>query len=132
MRAIIAAAISLALGGSAVAAGHERADQAECKTVDALKASLKDTKLVTLSPGRFHFVEGLFAGLPPIGLPNADGALLASGKGSDAVVWMRGKCVATDVQIFPLPKPFVAMLRAINPGVGETIDANDSDKDMKL
>lgn len=133
MRIIVAIAFSLAIGGSAVAAGHERA--AECRTVADLAKAIPDAKFTPLNAAAFHFIEGVYIMAPntPMDLPKADGALLAVSKTNGmAVIWVRGKCIAQDVQTLPLPKEFVAKLRTLNPGVGETIDADSSDQDMHL
>jgi peptidoglycan hydrolase-like protein with peptidoglycan-binding domain len=52
------------------------------------------THFTTLTPGQFHFVEGIYVGSPttPDGLPPGDGALLATHDGAQngIIFWTRG------------------------------------------
>src|ERR1700749_5332326 len=129
MRSFLVAVISLAIGGPAFAA--ERAPSQECVTLDKLKAAIKGAKFTPLNVGQFHFIEGVYAGVPPLsGLPAADGAVLVQFKGKSMVVWMKGTPGCASNEPLAIPEPFVAVIKSINPGRGETSDGySDDSKD---
>jgi hypothetical protein len=118
-----------------------------CETIDAMKASLKDAKFTSLSPGQFHFMAGVYVAspiTPPGGMPPGDGALLVEIKNKAALVWTRGKkaCI-TEVVIdseqhlaayvpLPIDPKLLALLRSIKTGVDETVSPDDSDEERKL
>ena len=61
------------------------------------------THFTTLTPGQFHFVEGLYVGSPttPDGLPPGDGALLATHDGAKngIIIWTRGRLACAPIPI---------------------------------
>jgi hypothetical protein len=66
-----------------------------CKPLAKLWADFDaKTHFTTLTPGQFHFVEGIYVGSPttPDGLPPGDGALLATHDGAQngIILWTRG------------------------------------------
>ena len=122
-------AMSLALGGSAFAA-ERAAKNADCQTLSSFQskaakvmAAMSDLAKATgaaktpeiapfdtftkLSQSRFHFLEGVYAinPLTPPGLPDADGALLATVKakpaGGGAILWTRGDLVCGEQMSVP-------------------------------
>ena len=70
-----------------------------------------------LTPGQFHFVEGLYVESPttPEGLPPGDGALLAthdSGK-NGIIVWTRGPLACAPI---PINEKLVKLIAIIKTG----------------
>jgi hypothetical protein len=139
----------LALGGdAAIAAGREQAIPApHCEEINALKASIKDAKFTTLSPGQFHFMAGVYVAspiTPPGGMPPGDGALLIEIKDKAAIVWTRGKqaCITQiviDIErhiaaYVPLPVEarLLSILRSIKTGPDEPVSPDDSDEERRL
>lgn len=130
--ALLFAVMSLAVGGSAFAAGKVTA--ADCNTVAKMKADLpKGVKIVPLNIGQMHFMMGAYAATPPVGPPPpADNALLIQMNGKSLIIWMQAECAAKQPPM-PIPEKFVAILRKINPVAGEASDApDDSSQDLKL
>jgi hypothetical protein len=139
----------LALGGeAALAADRAQAVPApHCETIDAMKASVKDAKFTTLSPGQFHFMAGVYVAspiTPPEGMPPGDGALLVEIKDKAALVWTRGKqaCI-TQIVIdlehrlaayvpLPIDAKLLSILRSIKTGADETVSPDDSDEERRL
>lgn len=147
MRVIaLSVAVSLAVWGSAFAA--ERAAPKDpaphCETIEAMRAAAKGAKLTLLTPGQFHFAEGIYVGSPltPHGLPPGDGALLIEyGNGKGGVIWTRGKqaCITifvTDAehhQATYMPMPVdLKMVEAIKTGVAEIAPSSDDSGDVHL
>lgn len=101
-----------------------------CETLDKLRAELspKGARFTTLNSGQFHFLAGVYVAIPPVsGMPPADAALLVQIKKKNLVVWMKGtpSCASTE-QPMQIGDAMVKVLRGINPGSGETSDADDS------
>ncbi len=99
----IALLATLALGGTAQAA-EEQVAHARCKALAKLEAEFDaKTHVVQLTPGQFHFVEGVYVGSPntPDGLPPGDGALLVSHEGNrdGIIVWTRGALACGPISI---------------------------------
>ena len=82
----IATIVALVLGlyswiGATALAASDRALTPLCKPLGKLLADFDaKTHFAPLTPGQFHFSEGLYVGSPttPEGLPPGDGALLAN------------------------------------------------------
>ena len=137
--AIVVAA--LAMGGPALAAGHERADlSTKCEPIATLKEQNKDTRFIALTPGQYHFIQGYFVAIPPMsGPPPGDGALLVENEGHGAVVWTRGKdaCLTkfgVDAEHvaympMPLPKEVLALLKVVKTGKGEMLAVPEKSAD---
>ena len=90
----IALAMSLTFGGFACAAQGPRS-HAQCKALAKLKSEFDaKTRVIPLTVGQFHFIEGVYVGSPstPDGLPPGDGAILViHDRDKDGVViWTRG------------------------------------------
>jgi hypothetical protein len=82
----------------------DRKPSPPCKPLDKLRAEFDSkTRLTTLTPGQFHFVEGLYVGSPttPDGLPPGDGALLATHDGakSGIIIWTRGRLACAPISV---------------------------------
>ncbi len=62
-----------------------------------------ETHFTTLTPGQFHFVEGIYVGSPttPDGFPPGDGALLATHDGAHdgIILWTRGPLACGPLRI---------------------------------
>ena len=92
----IAIVSALLLGLSPEITGAALAgSKAACKPLAKLRADFDvNTHFTALTPGQFHFVEGLYVGSPstPDGLPPGDGALLATHDGAKngIILWTRG------------------------------------------
>jgi hypothetical protein len=62
------------------------------------------THFTALTPGQFHFVEGVYVGSPttPEGLPLGDGAMLATHDGAKngSIIWTHGPlaCAPTSIK----------------------------------
>ena len=75
-----------------------------CKPLIKLRADFDAyTHFTELTPGQFHFVEGIYVGSPstPDGLPPGDGALLATHDGvkSGIILWTRGPLACGTIAI---------------------------------
>ena len=136
-RVALALAALVALGGSAIAA--EGKAKPVCHSVDEMeKAAPAGSKFTALNAGQFHMLVGAYVVLPPpSGLPDADGAILAQpkGKGGALVIWTKGGggkplCLSA-MDPMQIADKFVAILKTINPGPGEKMDAT-SDDDVTL
>jgi hypothetical protein len=106
---------SLTFGGAASAAGR---DTPHCMPIAKLKADFDaKTRFTTLTPGQFHFVEGVYVGSPttPEGLPPGDGAMLArhDGDKDGVIVWIRGSLACTPL---PIPEKLIKLMGAIKTG----------------
>jgi hypothetical protein len=105
LRSAIIAAFVLGLHpieGTALAAN--RKPSPSCKPLATLQAEFDNkTHFTTLTPGQFHFVEGLYVGSPttPDGLPPGDGALLATHDGAKnaIIIWTRGPLACAPILI---------------------------------
>ena len=142
--AVALIAASLAVGGSASAA--ERAPKAalppHCVPLAQFRSDYADkTHLTVLTPGQFHFVEGMYVGSPltPHGLPPGDGALMLEVEGHAGIVWTRGKqacitAIAVDEQYaayMPMPVD-KKLVEAVKTGIGEVESSEDTSKDVHL
>lgn len=122
----VALLVSLALGGTAFAA--ERAPQdhpdSHCEKIADIKAKNPKLHFEVLSPGAFHFAEGAYSILPPIGIPPGDGALLATQKGAHTalLIWThKGQgCAPT-----PIPEEFAKLIPGIKTAPGEKPEPYD-------
>lgn len=109
-------------------------------------AELKSSgSFAVLTPGQFHFVEGIYVAsplTPPGGLPPGDGAVMIDyGHGKSGIIWTRGKtfCVTifvTDAEhhkgvYMPMPVD-TNMMAAIKSGLGEIAPSEDESQDRKL
>ena len=75
-----------------------------CKPLAKLWADFDaKTHFTALTPGQFHFVEGVYVGSPttPDGLPPGDGAMLATrdGVANGVIIWTRGPLACGPIQI---------------------------------
>ncbi len=98
-----------------IAAG---APKPPCKALAKLKSDFDaHTHWTALSPGQFHFVEGVYVGSPstPEGLPPGDGALLAQhdGEKDGVIVWTRGPLACMPL---PIPEKLIKIISSIKTG----------------
>jgi hypothetical protein len=105
-------------GFSLAADSGGRALAPHCKPIVKLKADFDEhTHFTKLSPGQFHFVEGVYVGSPatPEGLPPGDGALLAQHDGDKdgVIVWTRGALACAPL---PIPEKLIKLMGAIKMG----------------
>jgi hypothetical protein len=89
-----------------------------CKAWVKLKADFDaKTHWTQLSPGQFHFVEGVYVGSPstPEGLPPGDGAMLAQHDGDKdgVIVWTRGPLACAPL---PIPEKLIKLMGSIKTG----------------
>jgi len=75
-----------------------------CRPLDKLRAEFDSkTHLTKLTPGQFHFVEGLYVGSPttPDGLPPGDSALLVTHDGfkDGIILWTRGRLACAPISV---------------------------------
>ena len=89
-------------GGTTLAANGKSSPP--CMPLAKLRAEFDSkTRFTTLTPGQFHFVEGLYVGSPttPAGLPPGDRALLATHDGAKngIIIWTRGPLACAPIQI---------------------------------
>ncbi len=106
LRIAIMAALVLGLdlktGGTTLAA--DNTSSPPCKTLAKLRADFDgQTHFSALTPGQFHFVQGLYVGSPstPDGLPPGDGALLATHDGTKngMIIWTHGALACAPISI---------------------------------
>lgn len=105
----IATIVALVLGlyswiGATALAASDRALTPLCKPLGKLLADFDaKTHFAPLTPGQFHFSEGLYVGSPttPEGLPPGDGALLATHDGDKGgvIIWTRGPLACSPIAI---------------------------------
>jgi hypothetical protein len=89
-----------------------------CKPLAKLWADFDaKTHFTALTPGQFHFVEGVYVGSPttPDGLPPGDGAMLAThdGAANGIIIWTRGPLACGPIQI---SEKLVNIIAAIKTG----------------
>ena len=82
------------ISGAALAA--DKTPSPPCKPLARLGVDFDaKTHFTALTPGQFHFVEGVYVGSPttPDGLPPGDGAMLAThdGAANGVIIWTRGR-----------------------------------------
>ena len=115
----IIAALVLALDQAAdPALAADRKPSPPCKPLTELRTEFDSkTHFTTLTPGQFHFVEGLYVGSPttPEGLPPGDGALLVTHDGSTngIVIWTRGPLACAPI---PINEKLVNLIIGIKTG----------------
>jgi hypothetical protein len=105
-------------GFSLAVDGGTRTVASHCKPIAKLKADFDEhTHFTPLSPGQFHFVEGVYVGSPstPEGLPPGDGALLATHDGDKdgVIVWTRGALACSPL---PVPEKLIKLMNGIKTG----------------
>jgi hypothetical protein len=89
-----------------------------CKPLAKLWADFDaKTHFTALTPGQFHFVEGVYVGAPttPDGLPPGDGAMLATHDGAPngVIIWTRGPLACGPIQI---TEKLIKLIAAIKTG----------------
>lgn len=89
-----------------------------CKPLATLRADFDaNTHFTALTPGQFHFVEGIYVGSPstPAGLPPGDGALLATHDGAKngIILWTRGVLVCGPI---PISEKLIKLIANIKTG----------------
>ena len=102
--------------GAAPAA--DKSPSAPCKLLTKLRADFDaKTHFAALTPGQFHFVEGLYVGSPttPEGLPPGDGALLATHDGAKngILIWTRGPLACAPI---PIDEKLINLITRIKTG----------------
>ena len=125
LRMLALSASIFALFGGAAHAAEGRSAPAPCKALAKLKAQFDaKTHFAVLTPGQFHFIEGVYVGSPstPDGLPPGDGALLVSHDGDKdgIVIWTRGPLACAPI---PVNERLVKLLTGVKTGEGEDGDA---------
>ena len=105
------------IGGAALAAN--RMPRPPCKPLAKLSVEFDNkTHFTTLTPGQFHFVEGIYVGSPttPDGLPPGDGALLATHDGAKngIIIWTRGPLACAPI---PINEKLMNLIAGIKTGV---------------
>lgn len=140
LRTILAIALLLT-SSSAFAAGDAPSTSSKpakphCEPLAKFKSANDDPKthLTVLTPGQFHFVEGIYVGSPttPEGWPPGNGALLVTRDGikEGFVAWTRGSDVCTPIMI---DEKMLKMVMAIKSGKDETLDGGGTDpNELKL
>jgi hypothetical protein len=89
-----------------------------CKPLAKLWADFDaKTHFTALTPGQFHFAEGLYVGSPitPEGLPPGDGALLATHDGAQngIIIWTRGPLACAPI---PINGKLIKLIASIKTG----------------
>jgi hypothetical protein len=107
----------LASGGTAHIADAQGA-HVQCKALAKLKAEFDaKTRVVQLTTGQFHFIEGVYVGSPstPDGLPPGDGAILVSHDGDKdgIIVWTRGQLACAPI---PVNERLIKLIASIKTG----------------
>jgi hypothetical protein len=111
--------------GSAVLAAA-RTPSPPCKPLAKLRGDFDaKTHFTALTPGQFHFVEGLYVGSPttPDGLPPGDGALLATHDGTKngIIIWILGPLACAPI---PINEKLVKLITSIKTGA---LDGNGNE-----
>lgn len=106
------------LAFAAFSAPSLAAQKPMCATIDKAKEQLPPgTTFKALTPGQFHFMQGIYVVLPntPEGFPPGNGAILARSKDLNGaiVLWTRGILACNPLHI---PPNIVDMLGKINTG----------------
>lgn len=118
----IAIIVALALGFAPTIVGPASARDTKpsppCISLARVRAELgSNAHFTTLTPGQFHFVEGLYVGSPmtPDGLPPGNGALLATHDGSKngIIIWTRGPLACAPI---PVNEKLVNLIASIKTG----------------
>jgi hypothetical protein len=119
-------ALGLTLFAFSVPALAAPAEKPICKTIAKAKALFAEhTRFTPVTPGQFHFLQGLYVALPntPEGFPPGDGALLVQRDGDEGgvILWTRGSLACSPIG---LPPKVIKMLAKINTG---TLDEDGSE-----
>ena len=102
--------------GTALAA--DKTPSPPCKPLARLWVDFDaKTHFTALTPGQFHFVEGVYVGSPrtPDGLPPGDCAVLATrdGAANGVIIWTRGPLACGPIQI---SEKLIKLIAAIKTG----------------
>jgi hypothetical protein len=97
----------------------ERNFSPPCKPLAKLLADFDaKTHFAVLTPGQFHFAEGLYVASPttPDGLPPGNGALLATHDGAHVgiVIWTRGPLACAPI---PINEKLMKLFSSIKTGL---------------
>jgi hypothetical protein len=100
-------------------------ESSHCVPLAKVKTDLgPKTKFTPLTPGQFHFAEGVYVGSPstPDGLPPATGALLAEKEGMEGglILWTRGTLTCGGLA---LTGDQLKLVRGVKTGKDETGDS---------
>ena len=103
LRIAIISALLLGLGPEITGVVLAR-NKTLCTPLAKLRADFESNAHFTaLTPGQFHFVEGIYVGSPstPDGLPPGDGALLVTHDGAmdGIILWTRGALACGPIPI---------------------------------
>ena len=104
------------ISGAALAA--EKTLSPPCKSLAKFGVDFDaKTHFTALTPGQFHFVEGVYVGSPttPDGLPPDDSAPLAThdGAANGVIIWTRGPLACGPIQI---SEKLIKLIAAIKTG----------------
>jgi hypothetical protein len=122
----IAAALAMT-GGAAFAAGERASD---CQPIARFKAevskNMPGARFTAMSVGQYHFVQGLYVGLPSTaeGLPPGDGALLSESESGSGIAFTRGGNLVCmfktraggEAPGIPITPGLVAVIKAVRTG----------------
>jgi hypothetical protein len=116
---ISALALGLNPGVRGVALAADKAPLPLCKPLARLWGDFDaKTRFTALTPGQFHFVEGLYVGSPttPAGLPPGDGALLATHDGTKngIIIWTLGPLACAPI---PINEKLIKLIARVKTGV---------------
>ena len=115
------------LGLAALAAPARAQDHhPTCTTIAKVQKAIgKGTSVLPMNGAQFHFLQGLYVGLPstPDGLPPGDGALIVKSDDGDSglIVWTRGP-LACDPIALPKAGKLLKYLAEIKAGAGDAGD----------
>jgi hypothetical protein len=121
MKLALISAFLIAIGATAQAK-----DRHLCMSLEkAQKNAGMRTSLIPMSRAQFHFLQGLYVGLPstPNGLPPGDGALIIKSDSDDSgiIVWTRGP-LACDPIALPQAGKLLKYLAEIKAGMADGSD----------
>ncbi len=111
----------IAVGLLVSCAAH--AAEPSCIKIKDVQEKMAGATLRELSLGEFHFLQGVYVGLPmtPQGLPPGDGALLATIKGDNSIVIWTNKAAGTACSPRPVAQPIIDLMGKINTGPGDAL-----------
>ena len=117
-------AFLLAMG--LVGATARAAERHMCTSLqNAQKNAGRRTSVIPMSRAQFHFLQGLYVGLPstPDGLPPGDGALVIKSDSDDTgmILWTRGP-LACDPIALPKAGKLLKYLADVKAGMGDGSD----------
>ena len=122
LRGILRRAFGISLAviflGDLCSAGAGDRFAPHCQALAKIKAEFDaHTRWTVLTPGQFHFAQGLWVASPatPEGLPPGDSAMLVQRDGDKdgLIVWTRGPLACSPV---PLPEAMIKLLWSIKTG----------------